>query len=109
MTTVWDEEIASMWLALDSVMVSHVLVVSDSQAAIALMQNSAACGSARMADLRAIVDMVEEWDSAGVLIHFACVKAHVGVAGNKLADEMAKVGCERNDDHVVTESGVQTL
>ena len=64
--TVWDGEIAGMRLELESVPVSPVLVLSDSQAAIASVQNAAACGSARSADLRAVVDMVGEWGSAGL-------------------------------------------
>ena len=98
-----------MRLALEAVPVSPVLVLSDSQAAIASVQNAAACGSARSADLRAVVDMVGEWASAGVPIRFAWVKAHVGVAGNELADEMAKLGCERDDAPVVTEGGIRAL
>ena len=47
-----------MRLALDSVAVSPVLVLSDSQAAIAAVRNAAACGSARTADLGAVVDIV---------------------------------------------------
>ena len=49
-----------MRLALESVRVSPVLVLSDSQAAIASVQNAAACGSARSADFRAVVDVVVE-------------------------------------------------
>ena len=96
-------------MALDSVAVSQVLVLSDSQVAIASVRNAAACGSARTADLRAVVDMVGEWDSAGVPIRFACVKAHVGVAGNKFANEMTKLGCAWGDAPFVTEGGVWSL
>ena len=53
--------------------------------------------------------MVGKWDSTGIPIRFACVKAHVGVAGNKFADRMAKLGCERGDAPVVTEGGVSAL
>ena len=56
-----------------------------------------------------MVDMVGEWDSAGVSIRFACVKAHVGVAGNEFADGMAKIGCEGRDEPVVTEGGIRAL
>ena len=68
--TVWDGEVAGMRLALESVPISTVLVLSDSQTAIASVRNVAACGSARMADLRAVVDMVGEWAFARVPIRF---------------------------------------
>lgn len=71
--TIWDWEIAGMRLVLDSVAVSPVLVLSDSQAAIASVRSAAAVGSARTADLRAVVDMVGEWTSAKVPIQFALV------------------------------------
>ena len=103
---VWDGEIAGMRSALESVAVSPVLVLSDSQAAIASVRNAAACGSARSADLRSVVDMVRDWTSARVPICFAWVKAHVRVAGNEFADEMAKQGCEHGGPPLVTEGGV---
>ena len=62
--TVWDGEIAGMSLTLESMAVSPVLVLSDSQVAIALARSAAPCGSARTADLRPVVDMVGEWASA---------------------------------------------
>ena len=69
--TVWDEEVAGMRLALQLVAISPILVLSDSRAIIASVRNAPACGSARSADLRAVVDMVGEWKSAGVPIWFA--------------------------------------
>ena len=69
--TVRDGEIAGMRLALDSVMIAPVLVLSDSQAVIVYMWNAAACGYARSVDLRVVVDMVGEWASVGVPIRFA--------------------------------------
>ena len=58
MATVWDGEVAGMRLALELAVVSPILVLWDSQAAIASVRNAAACRSARTADLRAVVDMV---------------------------------------------------
>ena len=107
--TVWDGEITGMRLALELVPVSPVLVLCDSQVAIASVRNVAAGGMARSADLRAVVDMIGDWVSAGVPIRFSWVKAHVGVAGNELADMAAKVGCGREDAPRVTEGGVRAL
>ena len=107
--TIWDGEVAAMCLGLKSVAISPVLVLSDSQVAIASVRNSAACGSARSAHLRAVVNLVGEWTSAVVPIQFAWVKAHVGVAENEFADEMAKQGCEREDAPMVIEVGARSL
>ena len=46
MATVWDGEIAGIRLALESVAISPVLVLSDSLAVIASIWNAAACGLA---------------------------------------------------------------
>ena len=89
--------------------VSPTLVLSDSRAGIVAVRAVAGCGMAGSADLRAVVDMIGEWDSTGVPISFTCVKAHAEVTGNELADEMAKLGCERTDAAVVTEGVVRAL
>ena len=109
MATVWDEEIVSIRLALDLVAIAPVLVLSDSQVAIASVRNAAACGSARIPDLRAVFDMVEEWVSAKVSIWFVWVKVHVGLAGNEFVDEMEKLGCAWEDAPLVTKGGVRAL
>ena len=56
-----------------------------------------------------MVDMISDWVSAEVPIRFACVKAHVGVVGNESADVIAKLGCGRGGDPVVTEGRVRAL
>ena len=93
MATVWDGEIAGMNLALESLPVAPVLLLSDSQAAISAVYNAAACGWATRADPRALVDAVRDWANRGVPLRLAWVKAPVGVSGNKRADQMAKDGC----------------
>ena len=64
--TVWDGEIARMRLALESLPVVPVLLLSDSQAAISIVCNAVACRWARMADLKVVVDAIGDWASRGV-------------------------------------------
>ena len=107
--TVWDGEIAGMRLALESLPVVPVLLLSDYQAAISAVFNTAADGWAPTVNLKAVVDAVVEWDRSGVPIHLAWVKAHVGIRGNETADQMAKKGCRAIGDPQVMEGGVRTL
>ena len=79
--TVWDGEIAEMSLALESLPVAPLLVLSDSEAALAAVRNAASTGRARNADLKRVVDLVGEWVMAGEEIRLSWVKAHLGCAG----------------------------
>ena len=107
--TVWDGEIAGMRLALESLPVAPLLVLSDSRAALAAVRNTVSIGVARTAELRRVVDLVGEWALAGAELHFEWVKAHVGVQGNERADALAKAGCEKDGPAWVTEGGVRAL
>ena len=66
--TIWDGKVAGLWLALESVAVSPVLVFADSQMVIASVRSAAACRLVRIVDLDAMVDLVGELVSAGVPI-----------------------------------------
>ena len=80
--TVWDGEVARMRLALESLHMIPLLVLSDSRAALAAVRSAALAGVARTADLRKVVDLVGEWALEGVSLRFGWVRAHVGVLGN---------------------------
>lgn len=71
----WDGEISGMRLALESLPVSPLLVLSDSKAAIVSVRNAVACGHARSAVLKVVVDLAGEWASVEVELRFGCVKA----------------------------------
>ena len=107
--TVWDGEVAGMRLALESLPVTPLLLLSDSEAALAAVRNAASSGVARTADLRRVVNLVGEWAFAGAELRFGWVKAHVGVHGNERADALAKAGCKRDGPARVTEGGVRAL
>ena len=107
--TVWDGEIAGMRLALESLPVAPLLVLSDSKAALAAVRNAASAGVARTADLRRVVNLVGVWALAGVELRFGWVKAHVGLRGNERADTLAKAGCKKHGLAWVTEGGVRAL
>ena len=59
--TVCDAEIAGMRLALESLPVAPLVMLSDSQAAISVVCNAAAGGWVRTADLKAVVDAIGKW------------------------------------------------
>ena len=105
----WDGKIAGMKLALESLPVAPALLLSNSQAAISVVCNAAACGWARTADLKAVVDPIVVWAGRGVPLRLAWVKAHVGVSGNERADGLPKAGCLAFGDPQVTEWGVRAL
>ena len=107
--TVWDGEIAGLRLALESLPTEPVLLLSDFRAAISAVCGAASGGWARTADLRSVVDAIVVWVDGGVSLRLAWVKAHVGVAGNERADELAKAGCLAGGDSQVTEGGVRAF
>ena len=109
MTTVGHGAIAGMRLVLESLLVAPVLLLSESRAAISAVCNAAACGWARTADLRAVVDVIGDWADRSMPLQLAWVMANVGVSGNERADVMAKDSCRTGGDPQVTEGGVRAL
>ena len=107
--TVSDGKVAGMRLGVESLSVAPLLVLSDSQAAIAAVRNAAECGHVRTADLRGVVNLAGEWGSAGVDFPFGWVKAHVGIDGHERANALSKMVCSMVGPRRVTEGGVRAL
>jgi len=92
----------------------RILVLSDSQAAIAAMRKAGRTGRARTGELKEVVEEVRKRQKnlGPDAIRFAWVKAHVGTRGNEKADQMAKSGAELGDEDegmnkVITEGGLR--
>jgi len=91
-----------------------ILVLSDSQAAIAAVRKAGRTGRARTGELKEVVEEVRKrQENLGPdAVRFAWVKAHVGTRGNEKADQMAKSGAELGDEDegmnkVITEGGLR--
>ena len=82
-----------MRLALESLTVTPLLVLSDSRAASEVVKHAAECGHARTADLWKVVNLPGKCASVGMYLRFGWVKAHVGIDGNERADALAKMVC----------------
>jgi len=72
----------------------EVLILSNSQAAIAAVRKARRAGKARTAELKDVVEEVRERQTrlGPDAVRFSWVKAHVGTRGNEVADRMAKEG-----------------
>ena len=93
LATVWDGEVCGVRGALeDAPSETNVLILSDSQAAIAAVRNAGRTGKARTADLRRVMmDIKERQTRLGPnTVSFGWVKAHNEVCGNEKADQLAK-------------------
>jgi len=95
--TVWDGGVAGMRKALEKVgRDKKILILSDSQAAIAAVKQAGQTGKARTRDLRKIVQQIgRRQENLGPdAVRFGWVKSHIGITGNEKADEQAKLGTE---------------
>ena len=99
----WDGEIAGIRRGLETVDRGRkVLVLSESQAAIAAVKRAGRTGKARTRDLRKVIQEIrrrQEMLGLGA-VRFGWVKAHVDIFGNEKADEQAKMGS--NDLYPIT-------
>jgi len=89
LATVWDGELCGVRGALeDAPSDSNILILSDSQAAIAAVKKAKGTGRARTRDLRFVMEGIKERQSklGPNAVSFGWVKAHNELQGNKEAD-----------------------
>lgn len=87
-----------------------VLILSDSQAAIAAVKKAGQRGVARTRDLVKVMEQVRSrMDKLGPgAVCFVWIKAHIGLPGNERADKLAKEGLETSPEQpVVIEGGLR--
>jgi len=115
LATVWDGEVVGMRGGIQMVPEDHkILLLSDSQAAIAAVRKAGRTGRARTGELKEVVEEIRkrQQNLGPDAVRFAWVKAHVGTRGNEKADRMAKAGAELGDEDegmqkVITEGGLR--
>ena len=107
--TVWDGEIAGLEGALRMVGNAPVLLLTDSRAAIQAVQKAGKRWVARTRGLAEVVRRLAAIDKehSGGSATLGWVKAHVGIAGNERADELAKLAAEGRNGMAVTEGGIR--
>jgi len=111
LATVLDGEVCGVRGALeDAPSESNVLILSDSQAAIAAVRKAGRTGKARTADLRRVMmDIKERQTRLGPnAVSFGWVKAHNEGCGNEKADQLAKHATTLYpEDPQITEGGLK--
>ncbi|KAF8463325.1 hypothetical protein BDZ91DRAFT_796479 [Kalaharituber pfeilii] len=84
----------------------NLVILTDSQAAIAAVRKAGRTGKARTGDLKRVMEMITERKKKGD-VKLMWVKAHIGIAGNEAADVEAKKAADRIGKSVVTEGGLR--
>ena len=87
----------------------RILLLTDSRAAISAVKKAGRTGKARTRELARLMKTVEKREEEGgkEAVALGWVKAHIGIHGNKMADNMAKKGAEKGAGTLqVTEGGI---
>jgi len=109
--TVWGGEIAELRGALTKAPKNKkLLILSDSQAAIAATKQAGRTGKAKTRHLRWVVNEVSrrKRELGEDALTLGWVKAHIGIYGNGMADELAKEGAEKIPNKTwITEGGLK--
>ena len=93
LATVWDGVVCGVRGALeDAPSESKVLILSDSEAAIAAVRKAGSTGKARTRDLKFVMEGIRERQSrlGPNAMSFGWVKAHKDLHSNEEADRLAK-------------------
>jgi len=111
LATVWDGEVCGVRGALeDAPNEANVLILSDSQAAIAAVKNAGHTGKARTPDLKAVLTDIKERQArmGPKAVTFGWVKAHNELYSNEEADRLAKEATHLYpEDSQITEGGLK--
>jgi len=111
LATGWDGEVCVVRGALeDSPSETNVLILSDSQAAIATVKKAGHTGRARTRDLKFVMEGIRERQSrlGPNAVSFGWVNAHNDLYGNEKADQLAKKATKLYPkDPQITEGGLK--
>jgi len=111
LATVWDGEVCGVRGALeDAPRDSNVLILSDSQAAIAAVKKAGRTGKARTRDLKVVMEGIRERQSrlGPKAVSYGWVKAHNELHGNEEADRLAKEATNLYpEEPQITEGGLK--